>query len=694
MNGTRSPYSWNFLSDLTNIKLNYEDSKGDSTPEKPLAVSVRVSKNTVIYNAHSYHTKVPPEGIVPFLEYYSKPGDIILDPFCGSGMTGVAELILAKKTRSHRRVVLNDLGPAAVHISYNHNTDCDPKALRAAYDELIKKVGNKVRSLYMTWEPSIQSDEVTDLLARMGLSEINSLPERKDLAGDPIKLLKVGKRQIELFPAYVISTIWSEQYWCPQEKKGKRCGAEIRLWDHGFDQKKGVTKKVIICPKCGQKFKRGDFGREISSVPVFVELEYYNQFSGKKERRKRSTFAFEREQQLAMRRSSIRTWYPTDRIAPFREMMTMGPAKLGIRTIADFYTVRNLKACSLIWDAIHQIRDERLKKVLAFAATNTFWHATKMRRFNARGGSRPLTGTLYVPQISVECNVLEVLTKKVGMLGKYYQFIKRDSEREILISNNSATQLNLPTNSIDYIFTDPPFGGNIFYSDCSIIWEGWLGKFTDEKHEIHFNRVRKPENGGKTFEDYKMLMYESFAEMYRVLKPGKWASIVFNNSEDRVLELFRDAALAAGFEISEVAFFDKTQKSFKGYLGRDGKQKVTNCDIVLTVRKLSRVNKVKNRTTRKEISDYWMERQIESYLRALPKLQKRNPNLYTEEHRTTPFIHTALMRKIISEDQSFTGFSIDRIIAILTRSFVEVSGRWYTREQAESKRNQLELDVA
>src|ERR1044071_828062 len=58
--------------------------------EQPFAENIRAGKKTYVYDAHTSHTKVPPEGIAKLIEYYTEPGNVILDPFCGSGMTGVA----------------------------------------------------------------------------------------------------------------------------------------------------------------------------------------------------------------------------------------------------------------------------------------------------------------------------------------------------------------------------------------------------------------------------------------------------------------------------------------------------------------------------------------------------------------------------------------------------------------------------
>ena len=57
---------------------------------EPFALDVAAGKNDTIYMAHSYHTKVPHQAILRYILHYTRPGDLILDGFCGSGMTGVA----------------------------------------------------------------------------------------------------------------------------------------------------------------------------------------------------------------------------------------------------------------------------------------------------------------------------------------------------------------------------------------------------------------------------------------------------------------------------------------------------------------------------------------------------------------------------------------------------------------------------
>jgi hypothetical protein len=320
----------------------------------------------------------------------------------------------------------------------------------------------------------------------------------------------------------------------------------------------------------------------IDSVPAWIA---YETAEGKRAEKAASPEDVERA--LSKWREGSGVWHPDTPIGSEREMYIRCALQLrGIASIADFYTSRNLQALALMWQEIMRVSDDRVRRALAFAFTNTAWHGTRMRRFNARGGQRPLTGTLYIPQLSSEANVLEVFRNKIGQLQRYYRSFQPHGVQAPAVQLGSATQLSsIPDGSIDYVFTDPPFGSNIFYADCNLIWESWLGRLTDMASEAVVNRSLSVEKGGKSLETYAGLIGGAMREMARVLKPGGWATVVFHNTDGAVWQAIRDAAEQAGFSFHEAASLDRRQQSHKGYKGRSGIEDVAHFDVVFNLRK-------------------------------------------------------------------------------------------------------------
>lgn len=487
------------------------------------------ARNTALYNAHSYHTKVPPEAIAPFIEHFTNLGDVVLDPFAGSGMTGVAAAIAG------RQAILNDLSVASAHLAYNHTRECDAEALAEAFETLYRKLKPRFADIYRTKHSS-----------------------------------KVD--------GYVQWTLWSKVYRCPG------CRKQFSLWDV-IDIESGRVGQTIDCPKCGSTLQRRKL-KAINNVPVSI---YYEAEDGDR------LYRFQKQATAAdvgfinsFCKDDIKNWYPRVPISDEREMYIRCALHLqDINDVSDFYTPRNLLALSMLWAEIQKTKEARIRHALEFAFTNTAWHGTKMRRYNARGGQRPLTGTLYVPQLSSEVNVLEVFANKIGQLKSYYDaFRPRAGTPAPHLILGSATNLKqIEAGSVDYIFTDPPFGSNLFYADCNLIWESWLGALTDATLEAVVNRSLRPQNGGKTLDEYQHLMTESLKEMHRVLKDKGWVTLVFHNTDPAVWRAIQDAAEAAGFELHDADSLARKQQSHKGYKGRSGEENVAHFDVVMNLRK-------------------------------------------------------------------------------------------------------------
>jgi hypothetical protein len=116
----------------------------------------------------------------------------------------------------------------------------------------------------------------------------------------------------------------------------------------------------------------------------------------------------------------------------------------------------------------------------------------------------------------------------------------------------------MPSNSADYIFFDTPFGANINYSELNYLWESWLKVVTNNHLEAIENKAH-----GKSLDDYRHLMTACFDEAYRILKPGRWITIEFSNTQASVWNAIPIALQEAGFVVANVSALDKKQGSFK-----------------------------------------------------------------------------------------------------------------------------------
>lgn len=572
---------------------------------------VSAGKNDAFYNAHSYPTKIPPEAIVPFIEHFTSPGDVVLDPFCGSGMTGVAAV------RNGRSAILSDLSPGAVHLAFNHATPCDPARLLEAATRVLARVD------------SVQ----------------------KDLYGD--RCSTCGG------PTLIIHTTWAAEYECGA------CGFIFDLSESGFDLTLGRVVEPLTCPGCSAGWTRRRL-RQVGHRPSLSTVECRS--CGDRRTGPMSDRDLGRLATLKRRRLRLPVDDPPFDVS--REMHRRSALHLqDVTRWRDFYTRRNLLALTALYRAIQQEGDERLRHALLFAFTNTAWHGTRMRRFNARGGQRPLTGTLYIPQMSVESNVFRIFRHQVTQARRFYAALGEAPVRtEVRVA--SATDLSwLPDGSVDYVFTDPPFGSNIFYADCNFVWEAWLGGVTDPGPEIVWNRSLKPHEGGKTLGDYGALLATALREVRRVLKPGRWASIVFQNSDDRVWRTLQDVLDASGFSIEGTSMLDKKQWSMKGYKGRRGAEHVAFFDLVVHLRKSRRVRRLAE-----------LNGDRERFMKKIVAAHLGSPSTRGQpQRRLIQYLHAVVIREFIAMGFVVREASLRDIQQVLRRHFRLRENRWYLK---------------
>jgi len=170
------------------------------------------------------------------------------------------------------------------------------------------------------------------------------------------------------------------------------------------------------------------------------------------------------------------------------------------------------------------------------------------------GVGRVFSGAFFPQSIRQEANIMKyfnISTKNIQR-GMNDIFDRLPNKWDLIISNQAAQELSqIPDNSIDYIFTDPPYSDKVPFWELNLIWEAWLGLSSDwEEKELVVNERRN-----KNRLEYENIFSQSFKEIYRVLKPGRWISLVYHDTSEGTWHLVQDIMAEIGF------IFDPVKKS-------------------------------------------------------------------------------------------------------------------------------------
>lgn len=521
----------------------YDPAEDYST--EPLAVDVSVGKYDGLYKAHSYHTKVPHLAIVPSILHYTNPGDLVLDAFCGSGMTGVAaqwcgsaslaykheiesEFRLAGRPMPKwglRRAILADLSPAATFIAANYNEYVDIREFEVAAKKILSDIKTELGWMYETNVPG------------------------------------TGKVLMEY-------TVWSEVFLC------HGCSGEIVFERVAVDRETYKIHDQIRCPHCGVEGRKEEMDLQYESIldpvsgavkqrPKRVPTEIYYKNGSSLKAKKPDNDDLDTLARIS--NLPFPAEFPNANF-PDSQMMRVGRmATTKIESISDLFVSRSAQTMSYLWRRANDEPNPITRRFLIFMVEQAIWGLSALNRYQPSqhlnyGGSqvnRQLNGVYYISSMYAECSPWHNLEGKVNRLisaFKKYQAITGATA----ISTGSASSIPVTDSSIDYIFTDPPFGENIYYSDLNFLVESWHGVTTENQHEAIVDRVRR-----KDVFEYQGAMERCFNEYYRILKPGRWMTVVFSNSKATVWNAIQVSLQRAGFVVAEVAALDKKSGSFK-----------------------------------------------------------------------------------------------------------------------------------
>lgn len=543
---------------------------------EPFTADVSEGKNDPIYNAHGYHTKVPHKAIMRYLLHFTNPGDVVCDAFCGTGMTGVAAQLCGDRDAvsslgyrvtsdgtvlmlessegrdvwapiskiGARYALLSDLSPAATFVAHNYNTPIDAETFDYTAHHVISKLASDCGWMYQT----LHQPSAAQVDAACHIIERDSKP---DISAAGI----VGQ---------INYVVWSDVFSCPE------CAGEMVFWDVAVNKDEGKVRDSFACPHCSANLTKRSLDRVwdlginqrtnqhhklAKHKPVLINYGV-NGKRGLEKTPDAADFALLRR----IDSSPIDAWFPQDQIPDGDK--TPEALRLGISQVDYLFVRRSLAMLAIAW--------RECPSSHRWAVTGSLLRASKQHQIaisrvggekagegGATAGHR--RGTLYIPSNQVEMSVFTLLDERFKQIMRSTKRLPRT----VAVSTHSATSMiQLPDACIDYMFVDPPFGSNIMYSELSFIWESWLRLFTNTKHEAIENKTQK-----KDLEAYRLLMRRCFGEAYRLLKPGRWITIEFSNTQAAVWNSIQSALSEAGFVVANVAALDKKRGGLNAIVG-------------------------------------------------------------------------------------------------------------------------------
>jgi len=476
-----------------------------NTATTSLLAPVEAKPHTPVYRMHRYFARRPHNVINALIRHYTREGDVILDPFCGGGTTVVEGL------RLRRKVIGVDLNPVATFITRCEVMNLDVNALEQIIQTIVEATRESINELYRTRCPNCGDKATADWIV---WSVVYLCPH----CGQTVVTAEAEK-------------VGPGKYRCPG------CAETFSVTGTARDGDR-MIRQHITCATCGFK---GVTACSPEDVAQYAELE------------RRLDAIIEREG----------LWYPQEQMPLGYELRK--PNNLVCQRFSDFFTRRNLLALARLLQAINAIEEDKMRYFMQHVFTSVVTWVNRMVVDERHGWAHH---AYWLPDVYCENNVWNLL-KRRGMWairGKRYSqqeigdyFAEARSAHDLLqgdatcwLLTRSSTKLPLPDGSVDAVITDPPYGGNIQYSELSNFWAVWLpdilglAGLINGREEVVKKRYKAGEN-----ERYEELLYRVFKECFRVLKDKGWMVITFNNRDTAVWFAMLRAARRAGFHLAQ-----------------------------------------------------------------------------------------------------------------------------------------------
>jgi len=551
--------------------------------------------HTPPYKIHRYFARRPWNVFRHLINIFSNESDIVLDPFCGGGVTIYEGLNLG------RRMIGLDINPLSTFIVENMvKKGLDLKSL----NEDIRILENFLEELYTPYE-------LASSVSRPLTSIKKTFVDWYELAH--VILCNFCNTEIVLSNQNKLKDgryICSNEN-CPGHKKNggfvepKNCKRNGYRYLFSVTQVPNTKRKIIK--------KVEDSGLErINKHITFLRNE--------------------------IRKNNIEI--PCDEIPLDWDRQNEDLLKRkNINTFQDLFTKRNLYINLLLLNKIKSIDTCKENcEILRFVFSKSI-RDTNIMAFTNEGwqSGRPTTWAkhaYWIPSQFCELNVLYAFRKAFDAIERALKFndkqhyiVKRaDKFSRILKGNNfyllndSLDNSDIPDNGVDAIITDPPYGSNVQYLELSHFWHVW-NKDLYPKKKLKFSKEavtnrKKNFKGAKSYYEYEENLYQVFKKSFHVLKPNKYMVLTFNNRDMNAWLALLISIFRAGFSLEKDGlFFQEGIRNYKQTAHTKAEGSPYG-DFIYVFKKSTKAAGVKKEVSQSELVDVinnTVERQLQRF---------------------------------------------------------------------------------
>ena len=516
--------------------------------QNPVHINSAILEDTkpMMYQTHRWVGRKPSNIWRKYIEEYTEPGDIVLDAMCGSGIAPIEAVVAGRKG------IGLDYDPMAIFVSEN--------IVRYVDEQEFRRIWNELKTDFQQFEAShpIYTTICTggELWLRNGIRRVQGCG-RENVRIDNFRF-DTDTPNATAPPNQIVYRCTCQDTYIIKDVNDDELAAYT-----GFEMPKDVNwypqkefPQTEMFDGVRQKFGT-TYDRFWSQQNLYFLAYIFSKINKIEDENQRKLFLF----------AFTSTIHLTSKIPASRKPETCRPGSGSLgRPTLDLLLANRIEQNPFVL-LERSIEDKQGLLNGKFSAKTSPLFFCKCQSCNSEfpfAKSRKNSG---LPSCTNCQGVLKRLCGytsshfRVGQVSFAQNFDELTSTTEpknIFLEKLPIDNLHneIPENSIDFVITDPPYGGLVQYMGISSIWAVWLegencnDYFTTPfEHEIIIDSTRNFE-----IAYYQRCLNNAFREYFRVLKPNAYMVVTFHNKEPRIYNALRIACKNAGFEDSDIHF--------------------------------------------------------------------------------------------------------------------------------------------